>query len=462
MKQTCFLGLLFFLLSAFICRGQSKPVGHLSDKDKADMVIREANSKTHIDTLRVFIRRNKIKEYLDQNKNILEEQLKDDTSKYVFYHSLAFGFYDDGSYSEAQPLFITALQFAEKIKSDRYQVAVYNSIANVFAEMNMFENGISNFKRGLDLAVKIQDTALMCFIYGNLTTCYYRYGDMSRIYFDSARKYNNKTIELATQLGSDEELHLAYQCKGLIETDVGNFDDAEKAFRKAIGLYALRNDVPLLSYSYYQLARMFIRKGNSSEADTAIRYLKLAREGAVADGDNSLLNEIFYEFAQVYLTKEDFENSALYALRFAEFNDSLIKLDNARTTAELSEKYESAKKENRINELNLLQKEKQAQIDRQLYMIIGSVIVLVFVGIAAFSLYRSNKIRKKANRELSEKNSLIEAQKAEVEKQKELIETKNKEITDSMNYARRIQQSLLPSNKYLERNLSKLKKENKG
>ena len=43
-------------------------------------------------------------------------------------------------------------------------------------------------------------------------------------------------------------------------------------------------------------------------------------------------------------------------------------------------------------------------------------------------------------------------------KQKKIIEQKNKEITDSINYARKIQQSILPNEKYIEKELNKLNK----
>lgn len=44
----------------------------------------------------------------------------------------------------------------------------------------------------------------------------------------------------------------------------------------------------------------------------------------------------------------------------------------------------------------------------------------------------------------------------EINKQKDLIEEKNKNITDSMKYARRIQESLLPSEKYIDKHLKRL------
>lgn len=44
----------------------------------------------------------------------------------------------------------------------------------------------------------------------------------------------------------------------------------------------------------------------------------------------------------------------------------------------------------------------------------------------------------------------------EVVKQKEIIEQKNKDITDSIRYAKRIQQALLPTYAYIEKSLKRL------
>jgi serine phosphatase RsbU (regulator of sigma subunit) len=60
-------------------------------------------------------------------------------------------------------------------------------------------------------------------------------------------------------------------------------------------------------------------------------------------------------------------------------------------------------------------------------------------------LVRSNKNKQKANAIISKQKQLVEDQKAVVEIQKEQVEEKNKNITDSINYARRIQNALLQS-----------------
>ena len=50
--------------------------------------------------------------------------------------------------------------------------------------------------------------------------------------------------------------------------------------------------------------------------------------------------------------------------------------------------------------------------------------------------------------------AFMNLQRQKVEEQKRVIEEKNKDIIDSINYAKRIQTSLLPTNKYIERILN--------
>ena len=64
----------------------------------------------------------------------------------------------------------------------------------------------------------------------------------------------------------------------------------------------------------------------------------------------------------------------------------------------------------------------------------------------AVILYKRNKAKQKINLIISE--------------QKKLVEEKQKDILDSIHYAKRIQQSLLPTEKYIQHSLKRLKKKN--
>jgi hypothetical protein len=72
----------------------------------------------------------------------------------------------------------------------------------------------------------------------------------------------------------------------------------------------------------------------------------------------------------------------------------------------------------------------------------------------AFNALRENeKLIREQNAMLERK---VKERTAELEEQRDIIEEKNKEITDSIKYAKRIQSTLLPSEKYIEKNLNRL------
>ncbi len=62
-----------------------------------------------------------------------------------------------------------------------------------------------------------------------------------------------------------------------------------------------------------------------------------------------------------------------------------------------------------------------------------------------------------AYRQKQKANKMIISHIEEVEKHKHIIEEKQKEILDSIHYAKRIQTALLPSERYMVRNLKKFK-----
>ena len=86
------------------------------------------------------------------------------------------------------------------------------------------------------------------------------------------------------------------------------------------------------------------------------------------------------------------------------------------------------------------------QINSQKTILYLAAFLVLIIAIALIVAYKGNKNKQKAN-------VLLSQQKTEINLQRELVEEKQKEILDSINYAKRIQYSLLASNKLLNENL---------
>lgn len=107
-----------------------------------------------------------------------------------------------------------------------------------------------------------------------------------------------------------------------------------------------------------------------------------------------------------------------------EIEKTMHEIENLKAYRQLSQDY-----------LNSKNRELNAQNQTISAFVIGLLLCFVMV----FFIIRSNLIRKKINKELQE--------------QKHLIEEKNKEITDSITYAKRLQEAILPPESFLQKHL---------
>src|SRR6185503_2736610 len=90
--------------------------------------------------------------------------------------------------------------------------------------------------------------------------------------------------------------------------------------------------------------------------------------------------------------------------------------------------------------INIEEKKRQ-----QLLLVLVSCI-LILVAVFSVFLYRRFKITQK-------QKHIIELQKNEVTRQKHLVEEHQKEIIDSITYAKRLQQAILPSDEEIKKHL---------
>ena len=138
--------------------------------------------------------------------------------------------------------------------------------------------------------------------------------------------------------------------------------------------------------------------------------------------------------------------------------NSNTKNNMAAQLAELATKYESEKQEKKIamlqkdqqlNEIRMesTKQELESSKNKILLFTFGSALV----GILLIFVVRSNILRKRANKELAQQKELILEQKVEVENQKHLVEEKQKEIVDSINYAKRLQEAILARPEEIDR-----------
>ncbi|MGZ6523160.1 MAG: PP2C family protein-serine/threonine phosphatase, partial [Bacteroidia bacterium] len=125
---------------------------------------------------------------------------------------------------------------------------------------------------------------------------------------------------------------------------------------------------------------------------------------------------------------------------FKILNESLFNSEKASQIAELQIKFNNEQKE-KLRDLEQKAKdaEQKVKVNRLQFLIASSIIILLITLLFSFFIYRGYRNKKKAHEEISKKN--------------EIIESKSKEIIDSINYAKHLQDAILPPHKLIREHL---------
>lgn len=143
------------------------------------------------------------------------------------------------------------------------------------------------------------------------------------------------------------------------------------------------------------------------------------------------LRDAYEKFSLFYKKQKQFEKALEYTLLFNSMKDSLLNKENFKQVSELNTRYETDKKEKEILLLTKDQQLKAKVIKQQQLVRWGLIIGLILLFISVFSIWRRYRFKQKANLLL--------------QKQKKEIQEKNVLITDSIDYAKSIQEAVFPS-----------------
>ena len=161
---------------------------------------------------------------------------------------------------------------------------------------------------------------------------------------------------------------------------------------------------------------------------------------------SSQLEEQTSEFLNTIATLD--EENKIIAL-VAKVNEDALKQEKLLKEQKAQE-LELEKKENQIKEAEI--EKKRAEIERQNAITAGLIVGLVFLAAIVFLILNRYQQKRKANTQLAKQNQEITEQKEEIsgqkeklEEQKSQLERTNRQISDSIDYAKRIQNALLSS-----------------
>jgi len=186
---------------------------------------------------------------------------------------------------------------------------------------------------------------------------------------------------------------------------------------------------------YYNLASNDFSRNDLAHA---LSYAKSAIQASITTKDYRFLLFSFYLKAGVDSALGLIDSAYTDRRRYMYLNDSIHNAELYKRMGEMQAKFDLDKKE---DELKLLGRDKDLSDQRIRRQVIVSKIVtlgLLIFSVLSIILFRNFRAKQSMNRKLT-------AQKNELDEKRKLLAAKSQEIKDSLEYAKRLQEAVLPA-----------------
>ncbi len=426
----------------------------------------------------------------DSLQNVLKTA-KEDTNKVKTLILLSKHFNRSGNYDSSLKKGEIALQLATKLKFKRGIATSLTALGNAHFNKGNYSGSLKGHLASLKIREELGDKNGISDAYGNIANVHLRQSN-----FKEALTYYLKVLQIKKEIGDKYGCAAAYSGIANIYSYQNLPDSALKYCYSALDIFKELNDVHAMAYMYNNIGAACDIVNKDEEAlKSYLAAAKIQEEIGNEHGLATSLNNV----SNIYLQKKNYPACEKYALKslslaistgalftkreaysilyslykaqgkhkqaldnynnYIACRDSLINEEKTKEIIQLEMKYDFDKKaavdsvnhakEKLVQAAELKKQEAEIKVKKnQQYVLFGGIgLVLIFAGF----MYNRFKITQK-------QKGVIELQKTEVEHQTLLVEEKQKEIVDSINYAKRIQRAHLPTEKYLAKNLERLKK----
>jgi tetratricopeptide (TPR) repeat protein len=267
----------------------------------------------------------------------------------------------------------------------------------------------------------------------NLTGSYMRRNqlDSAAMFFDEMQKLHN-TGEI-----NEESIYYFYQNKGTYFFHLGEFEVAIEYYQKAEKIAKNYEKTDSEATILMLIAKTYLKMGKLAKAEE-VGYHSYAFSQA---------NKLIYEKAEalevlieIMQEKKDYLTAFNLQKELMEVENEIFNLDKLAKVKAVEAKLALSEKEKEIAQKNLdIEEAKvekaQAEVKHQrlFWVLIVIVGLMFFVAVMYWRTKSLNKL---------------------IQQQKVMVELKNKEIVDSINYAKRIQEAILPGKELIDRNLN--------
>jgi serine phosphatase RsbU (regulator of sigma subunit) len=349
----------------------------------------------------------------------------------IGYFVLAVSCRDRGQYAKGLEYCFKSLAIFEQLNDKQGLSDLYNCFGILYDCEGDFTKALEYHNKALNIRQEIKDKRGISISLNNIACVYGEKGELTKVI-----EYFTKALDQFTELGDKFGMGTTHNNLGSVYGDMGEYDKSKNEFEMGLKLQIEAGDMIGTASTYNNLGDIALKQNHLQEA-LAFENKGLALAKQI--GALEIQREVEEPLSEIYEKMGDGAKALEHYKAYIAIRDSLLNKENTRKSVQAEMSFEFEKKQATVkaeqDKKDLLEKEQEHKQQLVIYFISG---ILLLVIAFAFFAYRSYMQKQRANKELDSRNQKLESA-------YHIIEEKNREITDSINYAQRIQQAILPS-----------------
>lgn len=305
-----------------------------------------------------------------------------------------------GEYTSAQDIYIEALKAAEKFKLENYKGKANYYLGGLYLLMGHYIPAANYLNKSRNIYLQSGDHEGLGNALNGLGGVF-----MMQHNFDSAEYYYRQSIEVYNQAGNISALPMAYNNLAAFYTKNEMYDKSLEYFEKASQLYAT---LPLQEGTALALLNIGVCYHDMGQYKKALEYFFRADKMAQKLNIPHVTASVYYNISSAYEELGDLKPALKYAQMYSDLQDTLFTKEGHRQIAEMRQKYEAEKNEQKISKLQtekaLQQSELTVRTQQRNIILLSAAFIAIFAGAAINSFRQKLKLNRIKAQQAEEKN----------------------------------------------------------
>ena len=330
-----------------------------------------------------------------------------------------------GNIAASLDCFNRSLKIREEIGDKAGIIVSLNNISLVYMQQGAVQKALDNYFRGLKLAEEINDKLGKGLIFNNIAYVYQTLKDTAKIL-----ENDEKSLKIFREIKYKRGIATVLNNMGALYLN-GN-KKSEKAldcFNQSLAICEETGNKVSATLALVNLGNLYL---NRKEYDEALSYGLRSLQTAHETGYPENIRRAALLLYNTYKTTNKYKESLTMHELYVQMSDSILNEETQKSTIRQQLKYDYEKQQ-ALNETDQRKELALAEEGKKRQQIISWATAIGLVLMALFLVFIFNRLR------------VTRKQKEIIEEQKQIMEEKNTHITASINYAKRIQDSILPS-----------------